>query len=161
MLLERCQSGWMGQSWKLLYPKGYREFESRPLRKKIKYIFMINFLKRLKKSFYYAWSGIKTCFGVEENLTIMVVISLIVIIGGIYFKISHTEWLVSIIMIIAVLSLELFNTSMEQLLDLFHPEINEKVKTIKDMLAGGISIVSIGAGIIGFIIFLPKIINLF
>lgn len=91
----------------------------------------------------------------------MVLISLTVIIGGIYFKISHTEWLVCIMMIIAVLSLELFNTSIEQLLNLFHPEVNEKVKNIKDMIAGGVGIISLGAGIIGLIIFLPKIINLF
>lgn len=122
---------------------------------------MKKFIYRLYKSFHYAWAGIKTCFGIEENLTIMVLISLFVVIGGIYFKISHTEWLVCIMMITAVLSLELFNTSIEQLLNLFHPEVNEKVKNIKDMIAGGVGIISIGAGIIGLIIFLPKIINLF
>ena len=64
-------------------------------------------------------------------------------------------------MITAVLALELFNTSIEQFLNLFHPEINGKVKIIKDMIAGGVAIVSIGAGIIGLIIFLPKILILF
>jgi len=122
---------------------------------------MLNFLKRLKKSFHYAWSGIKTCFGVEENLTIMVIISLITILGGIYFKISHTEWLVCIVMITGVLSLELFNTSIEQFLDLFHPEINDSVRAIKDMIAGGVGIISLGAFILGLIIFLPKIIKIF
>ena len=59
------------------------------------------------------------------------------------------------------MSLELFNTGIEYFLDLFHPEINEKVKNIKDLIAGGVAIISIGAAIIGFIIFAPKIINFF
>jgi len=50
---------------------------------------------------------------------------------------------------------------MEKFLDLFYPEKNEKVKNIKDLMAGGVAIVSIGAGIIGVIIFLPKILTLF
>lgn len=91
----------------------------------------------------------------------MLFISLIAIIGGFYFKISNTEWLVSLILITGVFSLELFNTAMEKFLDLFYPEKNEKVKNIKDLMAGGVAIVSIGAGIIGVIIFLPKILTLF
>lgn len=91
----------------------------------------------------------------------MLFVSLIAIIGGFYFKISNTEWLVSLILITGVFSLELFNTAMEKFLDLFYPEKNEKVKNIKDLMAGGVAIVSIGAGIIGVIIFLPKILTLF
>jgi len=64
-------------------------------------------------------------------------------------------------LITGVFSLELFNTAMEKFLDLFYPEKNEKVKNIKDLMAGGVAIVSIGAGIIGIIIFLPKILSLF
>lgn len=122
---------------------------------------MLSFVKSTLKSFKYAWDGIRFCFGVEKNLTIMLFISLIAIIGGFYFKISNTEWLVSLILITGVFSLELFNTAMEKFLDLFYPEKNEKVKNIKDLMAGGVAIVSIGAGIIGIIIFLPKILSLF
>ena len=122
---------------------------------------MLSFIKSLLKSFQYAWDGIRFCFGVEKNLTIMLIISIISIIGGFYFKISNTEWLVSLILITGVFSLELFNTAMEKFLDLFYPEKNEKVKNIKDLMAGGVAIVSIGAGIIGVIIFLPKILTLF
>jgi len=43
---------------------------------------------------------------------------------------------------------------------LFYPETNENVKNIKDLMAGGVAIISIGAGIIGCIIFLPRILSL-
>jgi len=66
-----------------------------------------------------------------------------------------------LILIAGVFSLELFNTAIERFLDLFYPGKNETVKNIKDLIAGGVAIVSIGAGIIGIIIFLPKILSLF
>jgi diacylglycerol kinase (ATP) len=66
-----------------------------------------------------------------------------------------------LILITGVFSLELFNTAIERFLDLFFPDKNEKVKNIKDLMAGGVAIISIGAGIIGFVIFLPKILMLF
>ncbi|MDD4784281.1 MAG: diacylglycerol kinase [Candidatus Paceibacterota bacterium] len=65
------------------------------------------------------------------------------------------------ILIAGVFSLELFNTAIERFLDLFYPGKNETVKNIKDLIAGGVAIVSIGAGIIGGIIFIPKILILF
>ena len=121
---------------------------------------MLSLIKSILKSFKYAWDGIRFCFGVEKNLTIMLIISVIAIIGGFYFKITKTEWLISLILITGVFSLELFNTAIERFLDLFYPETNETVKSIKDLMAGGVAIVSIGACIIGFVIFLPKILTL-
>ncbi len=91
----------------------------------------------------------------------MLAISIISIIGGFYFKITKTEWLISLILITGVFSLELFNTAIERFLDLFYPEKNEKVKNIKDLMAGGVAIVSLGAFIIGCVIFLPRILSLF
>ncbi len=122
---------------------------------------MISLIKSILKSVKYAWDGVRFCFGVEKNLTIMSIISVVAIIGGFFFKISKTEWLICLILITGVFSLELFNTAIERFLDLFFPDKNEKVKNIKDLMAGGVAIISLGAGIIGFVIFLPKILMLF
>ncbi|HRV32463.1 MAG TPA: diacylglycerol kinase family protein [Candidatus Paceibacterota bacterium] len=102
----------------------------------------------------------KYCFKLEKNLTLILIIAIIVIIIGGLLHISHTEWLFVITLIIAILALELFNTSIEHFLDLFHPEINNQVKHIKDLMAGSVAIVSLGALILGIIIFLPKILKL-
>lgn len=91
----------------------------------------------------------------------MTIISICVIFLGFYFNITRNEWLVVLILITATMSLELFNTGIEHFLDLFHPETNEKVKIIKDLIAGGVAIISIGSAIIGGIIFIPKIISFF
>lgn len=90
----------------------------------------------------------------------MLIIAIFIIIAGLFLHISHTEWLFIFTIIAVILALELFNTSIEHFLDLFYPEINNQVKYIKDLMAGSVAIISIGALIIGIIIFLPKILNL-
>jgi len=121
---------------------------------------MNDFFNQFFASWKYAWNGIKYCFKLEKNLTLILIIAIIVIIIGGLLHISHTEWLFVITLIIAILALELFNTSIEHFLDLFHPEINNQVKHIKDLMAGSVAIVSLGALILGIIIFLPKILKL-
>ena len=58
-----------------------------------------------------------------------------------------------------VLSAELFNTAIETIVDMISPEKNDKAKLAKDISAAAVLAVSIGAAVIGIIIFLPKIIN--
>lgn len=57
-----------------------------------------------------------------------------------------------------VISLELVNTSIEQVVDIAMPEKNEKAKIAKDVAAGAVLAVAIISAIIGLIIFIPKII---
>ena len=80
-----------------------------------------------------------------------------VIIMGIILKISTTEWCICIILFGLVISLELLNTAIETVVDIAMPEINEKAKKAKDISAGAVLIVAIGAAIIGLMIFIPKI----
>jgi diacylglycerol kinase (ATP) len=57
-----------------------------------------------------------------------------------------------------VLGVEGINTAIEKMSDFVHPEFNEKIGFIKDVSAGAVMFVSIGATIIGLLIYLPKII---
>ncbi|MFC1618258.1 diacylglycerol kinase, partial [Patescibacteria group bacterium] len=61
---------------------------------------------------------------------------------------------------IIVISLELFNTAVEQLIDFLKPEKNPVIGQVKDMVAGGVLVATIGAITIGLIIFVPKIVDL-
>ena len=60
-----------------------------------------------------------------------------------------------------VISAELFNTAIETIVDMVSPQKNEKAKLAKDISAGAVLILAIGSAIVGFIIFLPKIIAIF
>lgn len=113
--------------------------------------------KKIINSFKYAFEGIITAFKAERNMKIHIAIMLLVIVAGFVFKISITEWFVCILLFSIVIASELFNTAIETVVDMVMPEKNDKAKIAKDISAGAVLVVSIGAAIIGLMIFIPKI----
>ncbi len=117
--------------------------------------------KKLINSFKYAIEGIISSFKTERNMKIHVLAMIVVIALGLFFKLNKVEWCFIIIAIASVISAELFNTAIETVVDMVSPERNPKAKLAKDIAAGAVLVVAIGATIIGFIIFGPQIINVF
>ena len=111
-------------------------------------------------SFKYAFEGILSALKTERNLKIHIFIMIFVIIMGIILKISTIEWCICIILFGLVISLELLNTAIETVVDIAMPEINEKAKKAKDISASAVLVSAIASAVIGFIIFLPKLLNL-
>ena len=116
--------------------------------------------KKLINSFKYATEGIVSSFRTERNMKIHVLAMIIVIALSFFFKLDKVEWSLIIIAIVSVISAELFNTAIETVVDMISPEKNPKAKLVKDIAAGAVLVVAIGAAIIGFIVFGPKVINL-
>jgi len=108
-------------------------------------------------SFRYALEGIITAFKDQPNLKFQVCISLIVLALSYYFSISRTEWLVIILTIGFVLTFELTNTAIEEIVDSFTDKTHPAAKKAKDVAAAGVLIASATAVAIGLIIFLPYI----
>ena len=117
--------------------------------------------KKLINSFKYAIEGIISSFKTERNMKIHVLAMIIVIALGFFFKLDKVEWCFIIIAIVSVISAELFNTAIETVVDMISPEKNPKAKLVKDIAAGAVLIVAIGAAIIGFVVFGPRVINFF
>ncbi len=113
--------------------------------------------KKIINSFKYAIEGLIASFKSERNMKIHVFATILVVILGFTLKINIVEWCFCIISIVLVISAELFNTAIENIVDMVCPEKNEKAKLIKDISAGAVLVLAIGAGIIGIIIFVPKI----
>ena len=116
-------------------------------------------MKKFINSFKYAIQGIFTSFKTEKNMKIHILIMLLVIIAGILLKISKLEWIICIILFSIVIAGELFNTAIETVVDMVMPDKNEKAKIAKDVSAGAVLLVAIGAAIIGLMIFIPKILS--
>lgn len=117
-------------------------------------------MKKIRNSFKYAIEGIWTSFKTERNMKIHIFIMILVIIAGIILKINKSEWIICIILFAIVIGSELFNTSIETIVDMVMPEKNEKAKIAKDVSAGAVLVVAIGAAIIGLVIFVPRILNI-
>ena len=117
-------------------------------------------IKRLRKSFGYAFKGIDDVIKHEPNMKIHVVVAILVVIMAFILKVSIIEWIVLVLLIGAVLAAETINTTIENLVDMYTKEYDEKAKIVKDTAAGTVLILAITSTIIGLIIFIPKIIYL-
>lgn len=117
-------------------------------------------IKRLRKSFGYAFKGIDDVIEHEPNMKIHVVVAILVVIMAFILKVSVIEWIILVLLIGAVLAAETINTTIENLVDMYTKEYDEKAKIVKDTAAGTVLILAITSAIIGLIIFVPKIICL-
>ena len=97
----------------------------------------------------------------EKNGQLQIMIAVIVIGFGFVLHISAVEWMLIIMCIAAVLSLEMINSSIEKLADRVNSEFDPQIKIIKDIAAGAVLIAAVASLIIGIIIFWNKFIALF
>ena len=116
--------------------------------------------KRLVNSFKYAIEGLITAYKEEQNLRVHTIVAILVIVSSIFLKLSVVEFSICLILIGLVLMAEFFNTAIENMVDMITLENNIHAKKAKDVSAAGVLIFALFSAIIGFVIFLPKIIAL-
>jgi len=112
---------------------------------------------RLKKSFKYAFRGVWIVFNSEQSFRLQLFAAIVVGMLGMWFQIRRSEWIVLLLLIGSILSLELINSVFERMIDAFKPRIHPIVRDIKDIMAATVLIVSCIAVIIGLIIFVPYV----
>jgi len=120
---------------------------------------MIKFIKGRIKGVGYAFKGAYLLITTEASVKAQFFIGTLVTIAGFYFDISNTEWMLQILTIGLIMSLEGLNTAIEEIADFIHPEHHKKIGLIKDLAAGAVFIFAIAAVIIGCFIYIPKIIS--
>ena len=113
------------------------------------------------KSFKNAATGILTAIKGGKNLRFICVFFVLTIILGFIVRLSSTEWAIVLICCAVVISTEMINSGIECSIDLCTKEYSELAKKAKDMAAGATLVVSIFSAVIGLIIFVPRIIDLF
>lgn len=118
-------------------------------------------LKKFINSFSYPIKGLKYAYRNEQNLAVDVGIAILVLIAGFIFRISAHEWALLVLTIGLVISCELVNTAIEAVVDLVTEEYHPLAKVAKDTAAAAVFIFAIVAIVVGLIIFLPRVINLF
>ena len=115
-------------------------------------------LRKRSESFGYAFAGIVRFFRTEHNAWLHLVATLGVIVLGIVYHVTPIETAFLVFAIGFVWVAELFNTCIEKIMDFISTEKHPTIKIIKDMAAGAVLLAAITALIIGFAIFIPKIV---
>lgn len=110
------------------------------------------------QSLRYAIIGLKTAYREERNLRFHVSAITLVVIMGLAFNVTIGEWLWLFLSIFLVISSEVWNSAIENVVDLAtnykrHP----LAKKAKDMAAAAVLLAAIFSVITGLLIFGPKI----
>lgn len=108
-------------------------------------------------SFKYALEGILAALRQEPNLKIHFLIALAVIGFSFFLNISLIDWIIIILVIGFVVAVELTNTAIEKIVDVFTDKEHHGAKYAKDISAGAVLVAAITASIIGLLVFLPYV----
>ncbi len=114
----------------------------------------------LSQSFGFALSGIAHSIRENRNVKIHIVIGTLVLLASLFLNVRSEEFVDLVVMIVLVIGAEMINTSIEEMTDLITSEHRQEAKIAKDVAAGMVLVVSVGAAIVGVYIFLPYILKL-
>lgn len=106
-------------------------------------------------SFKYAFAGVVAALKQEPNLKFHFLAGVLVIILSFFLNISTTDWIIIIILIGLVISVELTNTAIEAVVDGFTQGRHPAAKLAKDISAGAVLVAAATAAIVGVLVFLP------
>lgn len=108
------------------------------------------------KSMGFALQGAIKLLTTEHSVMVQSSVGVLLIIAGVYFDITMTEWLCQTLVIGLVLSVEGLNTAVEKIADFIHPNYHEKIGFIKDIAAGAVFFAAMTAIAIVLLIYIPK-----
>jgi len=114
---------------------------------------MRELLRKHTISFKNAFAGLWWAVATQPNFRVHLVISSIALYLCSYFQVTQTEWAIIIFTIVLGLSAELINTALEAMTDLITTEWKMEAKIAKDVSAGMMLTVAIGAVVVALAVF--------
>lgn len=108
---------------------------------------MDSLLKKFRAAFMGILIGLK-----DHSIRVQLIIGFLVILFGLGYGFTLHEWMWILNCIILVILAEWWNTAIEEICNLVDENVNEKIRIIKDLAAGGVLIAAIYAVIIGCLI---------
>lgn len=109
----------------------------------------------LLRSFRYALKGLRFTYRQEQNFRVQLIVAAAVVVLMVSLPVTVQQAIILVMVIFGVLILELLNTAFERFVDLLKPRLHYLVEVIKDVMAAAVFLASLGAVIIGMLIFLP------
>ncbi len=117
--------------------------------------------RSISYSFKAAIRGIMFTFQNERNFRIELYMAAFVFLVLFLLHATLMQAAIIVTMTFLVLMIELMNTAIERVVDILKPRKHPYAKVIKDVSAAMVLILSVGASIVGIIIFVPLIMHVF
>ncbi len=119
-----------------------------------------NWLLSVIRSFGYAMAGIGRLIRQQRNAQIHMALTLLILAISLLWGLSRIEWLILILTIALVLSMEALNTAVEAVVDLVSPQFHPLAKLAKDVAAGGVLIAAVGAVLVALLLYGERVLRL-
>jgi diacylglycerol kinase len=110
-------------------------------------------LRRTLYSFRHAGRGLAWAVSSQANVRVHLVAAAVVIVGAVLFKFSLVEFAVLLLCFAIVIAAELFNTTLEVLIDYAWPEHHPMIGRAKDVAAASVLVAALGTAIVGVLLF--------
>ena len=102
-----------------------------------------------RKSFGFALQGFRFAVRSERNIKVMLGGFALAVVAGLVVGLDATRWGIVLLCCGAVLSAELFNTSIETVVDLVSPEYHPLAGRAKDIAAAAVYVLCVFVGLVG------------
>ena len=119
------------------------------------YTSVIEFFQSRGRSFRYAFAGWWYVIRTQKNAWIHAVVSITVIIMGLWLGLAPHDWAIIILAIGMVWTSEFINTALEAVVDLASPQQHYLARVGKDVGAAAVLIAAISSAVIGLLILGP------
>lgn len=106
-----------------------------------------------------AFRGLVTALRTQSSFAVHLLATVVVVIAAGVLHISATEWCLFVFACVSVLSMEMINTALERLAAAVHPQHSPLVGQALDIASGAVLVASLGAAIIGAIVFVPRLLG--
>jgi diacylglycerol kinase (ATP) len=114
-----------------------------------------SFLRDRARSFVFAGAGIRHLVCHEPAALIHAAATVVALGLAVVLDLTAQDWRWIIFAVLAVWSAEAFNTAIESTCNLLSPHFSEHVRIAKDVGAGAVLLISLGALVIGLLTFWP------
>ncbi|MBN1589209.1 MAG: diacylglycerol kinase [Pirellulales bacterium] len=109
------------------------------------------------EKFLDAFHGLKCGVRGQSSFFAHFFIAAVVVVAAAMLQMNHTEWCLLVLCIFAVLAAEMFNSGMESMARAITDETDPHVGEALDIGSAAVLLVSIGAAIVGLIVFLHRL----
>lgn len=114
-----------------------------------------------RKSLGQAIQGLKLAYKTEKSFRIQVMATICLLIILFILPLFTWERVLLLLVAMIVLVLELLNSSVERLVDLIKPQLQQHAGEIKDVMAGAVLLASLFSLIFASVILIPHLIAIF
>ena len=107
--------------------------------------------------FKYAFQGLWYAIRTQRNMRFHITVAILIILAGIFFRVSPVEFAMLFVAITGVFIAEMFNTVIEVCVDLASPDYHPLAKIAKDVAAGAVLLSAILSVVIGLFVLGPHL----